>query len=83
MPQHVLSRQLHASAPAAGRRKRREVPLQSVFDRPPVSLETDFAVEEEEAHDVTSAGHLWLRQQRRMLYYMRLIELEVPQLVRE
>lgn len=33
--------------------------------------------------DATSAGHLQMRRDRRVLYYMRLIENEVPQLVGE
>ena len=53
---------------------------------PPVSREDDLNFDDEdegEVHDISAAGHLWLRQQRRMLYYMRLIEHEVPQLVGE
>lgn len=33
--------------------------------------------------DTTAAGHLMLQQQRRMLYYLRLIEHELPRLVGE
>lgn len=31
--------------------------------------------------DVTSAGHILLRQQRQVLYYMRLIDHDMPNLV--
>lgn len=33
--------------------------------------------------DATSAGHLLLQQQRQLLYYLRLIEHEMPKLVGE
>lgn len=49
-------------------------------DEPPVDPSD---LEEDDVHDVSAAGHLWLRQQRRVLQYMRLIEHEVPQLVRK
>ncbi|KAG6862394.1 hypothetical protein C0995_011834 [Termitomyces sp. Mi166 len=39
-------------------------------------LEDDF-----DDDDTTSAGHLMLREQRRVLYYLRLIEHEMPKLV--
>ena len=34
-------------------------------------------------NDTSSAGHMMLQQQRRMLYYLRLIEHEMPRLVGE
>ena len=38
-------------------------------------------LEEKFAHDdTTSVGHLFLAQQRRLLYYMRLIEHDMPKL---
>ncbi len=45
----------------------------------PVRLDRDgIGMDHNEA---TSASHLALRQQRQLLYYMRLIEHEMPQLV--
>jgi small subunit ribosomal protein S35 len=41
-------------------------------------LELDFADD-----DTSSLGHLMLREQRKLLYYLRLIEHEMPKLVGE
>jgi small subunit ribosomal protein S35 len=38
---------------------------------------------EYEGDDTTSAGHIVLREQRKLLYYLRLIEHEMPKLVGE
>jgi hypothetical protein len=78
----AASRQFHASA-AVAKRNRGERKIKSVFDSPPVVFEDLTTDDEDPEHDISAAGHLWLRQQRRMLYYMRLIEHEVPQLVGE
>lgn len=46
-------------------------------------MENSIPVEERDGHGSSSLGHLLLRQQRRMLQYMRLIEHDMPKLVRE
>lgn len=44
---------------------------------------SDDVIEKEADDDTTSAGHLMLQQQRQVLYYLRLIEHEMPKLVGE
>ena len=43
----------------------------------------DILDDEFDDDDSASAGHLMLRQQRQVLYYLRLIEHEMPKLVGE
>ena len=45
--------------------------------------ERDMPYEEMEDHGSTSLGHIYLEEQRQMLYYMRLIEHDIPKLVSE
>ncbi|EPQ60567.1 hypothetical protein GLOTRDRAFT_52863 [Gloeophyllum trabeum ATCC 11539] len=49
-------------------------------DRLDVDFEADFE-DEPIPNDTSSAGHILLQQQRQTLYYMRLIEHEMPKLV--
>ena len=46
-------------------------------------MDDHIPVEERDGHGSSSLGHLVLRQQRRLLQYMRLIEHDMPKLVRE
>ena len=46
-------------------------------------IEQQIPFEEREGHGSSSAGHLLLEQQRHMLQYMRLIEHDMPKLVRK
>lgn len=70
---NVLQRRhLHATATASA-----VMPRIQTDDLP---VDMDDMVPQSEP-DATSAGHLWLRQQRKVLYYMRLIEHELPELV--
>ncbi|KAG5342172.1 hypothetical protein E4T56_gene14103 [Termitomyces sp. T112] len=63
-----------ASSPVLARRVKPEERLNAdqAFDL----LEDDF-----DEDDTSTAGHLMLREQRRVLYYLRLIEHEMPKLV--
>lgn len=72
--------QLHTSAILAargGRPRAPEAQSESAFD---IFSEEDLT-EPTEGDHTTSAGHLKLQQQRHLLYYMRLIEHEIPKLV--
>ena len=74
---NVLStstRGLTTSSPLFARRVKAEEKLTSdqAFDL----LDDDF-----DDDDTASAGHLMLRQHRQVLYYLRLIEHEMPKLV--
>ena len=46
-------------------------------------LDDDIPYEEKKEHGSSTLGHLLLHQQRHMLNYMRLIEHDMPNLVRE
>ena len=70
----VSTRQLHATAITAMPRV-----SQSTIARLPVAAE-DLA---ETVEEIPVVEQLWIEQQRRLLYYMRLIEHELPQLVGE
>ena len=48
---------------------------------PEVTMEDLTHPDGDRQTDSTSFGHLQLQQQRQLLYYMRLIEYEMPQLV--
>lgn len=69
-------RSFHSSGVAMARRdnketaRAREVPFNLMDLEPP-----------EAEDDTTVAGHIMLRQQRQLLYHMRLIEHEMPKLV--
>jgi hypothetical protein len=69
-------RSFHSSGVAMARRdnketaRAREVPFNLMDLEPP-----------ETEDDTTVAGHIMLRQQRQLLYHMRLIEHEMPKLV--
>ncbi|KAK2461992.1 hypothetical protein APHAL10511_006455 [Amanita phalloides] len=67
-------RQFSFSAPALARRSK----LDELFNHDAAFelLDDDF-----DGDDAPSAGHLMLREQRQMLYYLRLIEHEMPNLV--
>jgi small subunit ribosomal protein S35 len=68
------SRSFATSSPVLARRVRAEEKLtpDQAFD----ILDDEF-----DDDDSASAGHLMLRQQRHVLYYLRLIEHEMPKLV--
>ncbi|KAG6885853.1 hypothetical protein C0993_008816 [Termitomyces sp. T159_Od127] len=74
IPSTSSHRLFSASSPALARRAKPEEKLtaEQAFDL----LEDDY-----DDDDSSSAGHLMLREQRRVLYYLRLIEHELPKLV--
>lgn len=65
-----------ASSPVLARRAKLEEKLTA-------DQAFDLLDDEYDDDDTTSAGHLMLREQRRVLYYLRLIEHEMPKLVGE
>ncbi|KAG6818012.1 hypothetical protein H0H87_009167 [Tephrocybe sp. NHM501043] len=78
-PRHQVTlasslRHFSASSSALARRPKLEERLTA--DQAYDLLDDDF-----DDDDTTSAGHLMLREQRRVLHYMRLIEHEMPKLV--
>jgi len=75
--QGIKARFFHASVPREGRQIKRKIPL----PREAVGwdLEKDFP--EFENDDIPATGHMYLHQQRRVGYYLRLIENETRQLV--
>lgn len=76
IPSTSSHRLFSASSAALARRAKPEEKLTAdqAFDL----LDDDF-----DDDDTSSAGHLMLREQRRVLYYLRLIEHEMPKLVGE
>lgn len=71
----------HSSAPVMARKM---LPGSAVEKRVGgISIAEDVISEEVQGNDTTSAGHLMLRQKRQHLYYLRLIEHEMPKLVGE
>lgn len=66
------TRQFHAAPVVQERPRQDEYPVDEL------DLDDSDQVEE-----MTSVEHLWVGQHRRLLYYMRLIEHELPQLVGE
>ncbi|KAG6828712.1 hypothetical protein H0H92_007020 [Tricholoma furcatifolium] len=79
LPRHPVvssstQRLFSASSAALARRAKPEEKLTA--DQAYDLLDDDF-----DDDDTTSAGHLMLREQRRVLYYLRLIEHEMPKLV--
>jgi len=70
------ARNFHSSRPALARRAKVEEKLTS--DQALDLFDDDF-----DDDDSASAGHLMLREQRQVLYYLRLIEHEMPKLVGE
>lgn len=74
LPSICASRPFASSAPLLARRAKPEEKLtpDQAFDL----LEDEY-----DDDDTASAGHLMLRQQRQVLYYLRLIEHEMPKLV--
>ncbi|KAF5375228.1 hypothetical protein D9758_000368 [Tetrapyrgos nigripes] len=69
----AFSHRLFHSTPAVARRKFEETIDEGLVD---AVLDTEYKDD-----DTTSAGHLMLREHRQILYYMRLIEHEMPKLV--
>ncbi|KAF8078711.1 mitochondrial ribosomal subunit protein-domain-containing protein [Lyophyllum atratum] len=79
IPRHPIAstsalRQFSSSSPALARRVKAEEKLTA-------DQAFDLLDDEYDDDDTTSAGHLMLRQQRQVLYYLRLIEHEMPKLV--
>jgi small subunit ribosomal protein S35 len=66
-------RQFSTSTPVLARRVKAEEKLTS-------DQAFDLLNDEYDDDDSASAGHLMLRQQRQVLYYLRLIEYEMPKL---
>lgn len=76
LAQPRLSRQLHVSPPlAVAEQSNQKEEFLDAYEAEDM-LDYDF-----DDDDTTSGGHLMLRQQRQTLYYLRLIEHELPKLV--
>lgn len=75
--QGIKARFFHASVPREGRQIKRKIPLPREVAQ--WDLEKDFP--EFENDDIPATGHMYLHQQRRVGYYLRLIENECRQLV--
>ena len=83
------SRSFHTSLRARFPRRKVGIPAPPILAKTGVFLDEDpdinerIPYEEREGQGSSSAGHLLLQQQRHMLKYMRLIEHEMPKLVRK
>ncbi|PAV22397.1 mitochondrial ribosomal small subunit component [Pyrrhoderma noxium] len=82
------SRSFHTSLRAQFPRRKVGIPAPPILAKTGVFLDEDpdinerIPYEEREGQGSSSAGHLLLQQQRHMLKYMRLIEHDMPKLVR-
>lgn len=75
--QGIKARSFHASVRRDGRPIKRKYPLH----REVVDWDLDRDFPEFQSDDIPAAGHMYLHQQRRVGYYLRLIENEMRQLV--
>jgi small subunit ribosomal protein S35 len=64
-------------------KSRRDHDEESVSDHERTQAISDSLQEPAEDNDTTSVGHIMLRNERQHLYYLRLIEHEMPKLVGE
>ncbi len=90
----ILRRQFHASLPSNARRQKAAATTKTTMVKgaaqTPVGVDaltlTEFEEQLEDPFkddDVPTVAHEMLREQRQILYYMRLIEHEMPKLVGE
>lgn len=70
----LFTRNFSSSSPALARRVKAEEKLTA-------DQAFDLLEDEYDDDDSASAGHLMLREHRQVLYYLRLIEHEMPRLV--
>ena len=78
-------RKLHATTSRAFPRKQVGIPAPPQLQKTGLLFDEDVltSAEEEDTNEGTSAGHMYLGQQQQVLQYMRLIEHDMPKLVRK
>lgn len=77
-------RRFHSSPISLFPRQRAGIPPPPQLQKTGMLLDEDEEIEnEDDPNEGTSAGHLYLEKQRQTLHYLRLIEHDMPRLVRQ